>query len=94
MSEKPARPYKPVPEDLDEIHLNSFACGRDCCGAVYFVIMASTKSDQQIRLWKSPSFFYFDDKEELNEFRKVVQEAADYYKLNVDLDYDCVFDWE
>lgn len=58
------------------------------------LIMASTKSNRQIRLWKSPSFFHVDDKEELNEFRKVIQEAADYYKLNVNLDYDCVFDWE
>lgn len=30
----------------------------------------------------------------LYEFRKTMQEAVDYYKLNVSLDSDCVFDWE
>lgn len=43
----------------------------------------------------SESFLYADSsKEELGEFRKTIQEAVDYYKLNASLDSDCVFDWE
>ena len=87
--------YEPIPEDLDEIYLNPFSCDHDCCGAIFFTIMALTKSNRLIELWQSPSFFYIDsDKEELDDFRKTMQEAVDYYKLNVNLDSDCVFDWE
>lgn len=87
--------YQPIPEDLDKIYLNSFSCGPECCAAIFFTIIALTKSNRRIELWISESFFYIDSsKEELDEFRKTMQGAVDYYKLNVSLDSDCVFDWE
>lgn len=87
--------YKPIPEDLEEIYLTSFSCEPECCGAIFFKIITLTKSKSRIELWMSESFLYADSsKEELGEFRKTIQEAVDYYKLNASLNSDCVFDWE
>ena len=87
--------YKPIPEDLEEIYLTSSSCEPECCGAIFFKIIALTKSNQLISLWMSEIFLYVDSsKEEVGEFRKTMQEAVDYYKLNVSLDSDCVFDWD
>lgn len=87
--------YQPIPEDLDEIYLNLFSCEPECCGAIFFTIIALTKSNSRIELWRSPSFYYVDSsKEEEMEFRKIVRDAVSHYNLNVNLDSDCVFDWE
>ena len=95
MSSVTMKHYKPIPEDLEEIYLTSFSCEPECCGVIFFKIIALTKSKSRIELWHSPSLYYVDSsKEELDDFRKVMQEAVDYYKLNVNLDSDYVFDWE
>lgn len=86
--------YKPIPEDLEEIYLTSSSCEPECCGAIFFKIIALTKSNSRIELWHSPSLYYDSSKEEKREFREIMQGAVDYYKLNVSLDSDCVFDWE
>lgn len=87
--------YEQIPENLDKIYLNSFYCDPDCCGAIFFIIIALTKSNKRIELWQSDSFYYAESsKEDLDKFRKTMQKAIDYYKLNVNLDSDCVFDWE
>ncbi len=86
--------YNPIPGDLEEIYLTSFSCEPECCGTIFFKIIALTKSNSRIELWHSPSLYYDSSKEEKREFREIMQGAVDYYKLNVSLDSDCVFDWE
>lgn len=87
--------YEPAPEDLDKIYLDSFSCDEDCCGVIYFLIIGLTKENGPVELWRSEGFRYFDrSKEEIDNFRKNIVQAAYFCGLNVDLSSDCVFDWE
>jgi hypothetical protein len=78
--------YKPIPEDLEEIYLTSFSCEPECCGAIFFKIIALTKSKSRIELWHSPSLYYDSSKEEKREFREIMRDAVEHYNLSVDLD--------
>ena len=87
MSSVTMKHYKPIPEDLEEIYLTSFSCEPECCGVIFFKIIALTKSKSRIELWHSPSLYYVDSsKEEKREFREIMRDAVEHYNLSVDLD--------
>ena len=86
MSSVTMKHYKPIPEDLEEIYLTSFSCEPECCGAIFFKIIALTKSKSRIELWHSPSLYYDSSKEEKREFREIMRDAVEHYNLSVDLD--------
>jgi len=85
--------YKPIPKDAKLVYLGMFGCGPECCDAVYVYI----RSDKVV-LWESDSLYFSLDgsyKEELEQLRKDTIAACEYYGIiPIDIDDDCVYDWE
>ena len=89
--------YEPVPENSDIVYLDYTSCEPSCCGAIHFVIYSeSVDINFRKALWESDTLYYEDyTKEELEELRLEVKEAAKYYNIElVDIEEDCPWDWE
>lgn len=94
--------YKPIPQDSTKVYLDNFSCGTDCCGCIYFIIWSNTPQKiipdrfYRKRLWESDTLYYEDaSKEEIQELREEVIAAANHYGITlVDIDSDCLWDWE
>lgn len=91
--------YKSIPQNADKVYLEIWSCGPECCGAAHFNIWAHVPGHvMRYELWTSDTFFYdWDDdyKERLQDLREEVIEAAQRYEIElIDIDEDCLWDWE
>ena len=89
--------YEPVPDSSSKVSLNRWSCEPECCGAVYFYVRCKRQQSPYYEtLWESDTLYYEDaTKEEIQELREEVIEAANYYNIDlIDIDHDCVWDWE
>jgi len=90
--------YQPISEWAERLYLDVWSCGPECCGAYYVAIYATVKDRCGTQLWESEwRTFWYDgsDKEEIAELRQEVIAAADHYGIKlVDIDDDCIYDWE
>lgn len=87
--------YTPIPSNSLGIYLDTWGCGSECCGAMYFRIRSKNNPYHET-LWESDTLYYEDaTKEEIQELREELIAAANYYGITlIDIDDDCIWDWE
>lgn len=89
--------YNSIPQNTKKIYLEIWSCGPECCGAAHFNIWANVPGHvMRYELWSSSTIFYEDhDKDEIQDLREEVIEAAAHYGIElIDIDDDCIWDWE
>ncbi len=85
--------YKPLPENATDLSLSYTSCDPTCCGAITFHI----RGNKTGHLWDSSTLFYENcSNKDIEDLRKEVVEACNYYglKLTEDINDNCFWDWE
>lgn len=100
--------YKEIPEGAINVLIYAWWCGDEYCNCNSVRIAAEIPKEHpltphwikpedglwQIDLWESDVFCAMEDNFDINEIRKEVQEACEYYGIEADLSDDCIWDWE
>jgi hypothetical protein len=88
--------YKEVPTDTSYLRVDMSWCGDNYCNCHYGDIWAVLKDKTTKHIWSSNYYGMYDysDKEGLDELRKEIKEACEYYGIKVDTTSNCVWDWK